>query len=132
MPNLGRKHWNIEQHGSLGNGYPFTGQRWGTDPGKLIGLPIRKLRLEKELRFPSKNSILLYTPSISLFFCCAYQIQDPHAVHVVPTLQCKPSKHLIHAVKGSVSVVVCQNLTHEIYTVAGSKSILYVSHIQKI
>ena len=41
MPNLCGKCWNIEQGGSLGNGYPFAGRRWGTDPGKLIGLRMR-------------------------------------------------------------------------------------------
>ena len=41
MPNLCGKCWNIEQGGSLGNGYPFAGRRWGTDRGKLIDLWMR-------------------------------------------------------------------------------------------
>ena len=132
MPNLCGKCWNIEQGGSLGNGYPFAGRRWGTDPEKLIDLRMRKLGSEKELRFPSKNSILPCAPSVSPFFCCAYHIQDRYAVLVVPTQQCEPSKRLMHVVQGSVSVVVCQNLTHEIYPVAHSISVLYVRDMQKL
>ena len=122
--------WSIL--GSLGTGYLFAGRQWGTDPGKLIGLRMQKLGSEKELRFPSKNSILPCVPSVSPFFCCSYQIRDRCAILVVPTLQCWPSKRLMHVVQGSVCIVVCQNLTHEIFPVAGSISVLYVRDLQKL